>query len=297
MRFDPDMINLESSALLPDTQLTECAECSASISACEHCTGNSTCTQCETGAFTVTVGAEESCYYNFCGTGGVGVNDGTGACDTCTITGCDECVISGGTETCLRCDTGLYLEQDGLTCATPGSGGNLFYYLLPYEGYEMTTDEQTAFGSTSNTYGMTLSNPFFFMQQAFTAMASLHADIFGAFSTVDLTIYVAKGDHYLFGCADGLSADVTAFTDVSDFCTNIATLHKTYAQFNHVSISIVPLSCDLSLSLSTADALVFNDNCVPTDEKPLMHVIDKNFNFNITNEMTISGLEFEAISL
>jgi hypothetical protein len=50
------------------------------------------------------------------------------------------------------------------------------------------------------------------------------ADTLALNEEVTVNVYLGKGNHYLFSCADGYNYDVTALTGVTDFCIEIPTL-------------------------------------------------------------------------
>ena len=56
-------------------------------------------------------------------------------------------------------------------------------------------------------------------------METLKFDTVSTNEHVAATIYIGKGDHYLFTCSAGQNADLSSYTaSVSDFCGSIATL-------------------------------------------------------------------------
>jgi hypothetical protein len=88
----------------------------------------------------------------------------------------------------------------------------------------MSPTDLAAMQSSSQTFGQSLVEPFLFMQQVFNTLQTLYQDSVGAFSSVNVTVYVGSGHHYLFGCASGFNADLSALASLTDFCKQIKTL-------------------------------------------------------------------------
>jgi hypothetical protein len=98
-------------------------------------------------------------------------------------------------------------------------------------------------------------------------LATLKADTIGVYASVAVNVYLGVGDHYLFSCADDYNADVSALSDVTDFCTEIPTLQNVYSPHDSISIVWQPMYCTGDASSGT----VFDDNCVPDGVYPVIH--------------------------
>ena len=98
----------------------------------------------------------------------------------------------------------------------------------------MNQTDLAAMQSLSQTFGQSLVEPFFFMQQVFNTLQTLYQDSVGAFSSVTVTVYVGSGHHYLFGCADGFNADFSSLTSLTDFCRKIKTLKTVYSSLDTI---------------------------------------------------------------
>ena len=65
-----------------------------------------------------------------------------------------------------------------------------------------------------------------------------------AFESVEVTVYLGKGDHYLFECITDYSADVSSYTDYTDFCADIPLLNTiNYSRRDNLRFSYKALDC------------------------------------------------------
>ncbi len=103
----------------------------------------------------------------------------------------------------------------------------------------MTQEQLTAMKSTSSTFGESLAEPFFFLQQAFNTLYTLKADRLNAYETVSVNIYLGKGDHYFFSCSsNNVAVAKKGWAGVTDFCEEIDSLKDVYAQSDAFQIKI-----------------------------------------------------------
>jgi hypothetical protein len=116
--------------------------------------------------------------------------------------------------------------------------------------------------------------------------------------SADVTIYLGKGTHFFFACVDGLSAKVTPSQDVTDFCSEIASLKPAYIRADNIKLTVKPLDCKLNNTAVNTDLQVFRQNCVdfavPNSEKPLVMVNSAFVNFNVTNVAVFEDIRFEG---
>ena len=91
-----------------------------------------------------------------------------------------------------------------------------------------------------------------------------------------MTIYLGKGTHFFFACFDGLSANVTPFQEVTDFCSEIASLKPAYMKADNMKLTVKPLDCKLISDAADSKLQVFKENCVdltaPNAEIPLVMI-------------------------
>ena len=113
-----------------------------------------------------------------------------------------------------------------------------------------------------------------------------------------MTIYLGKGTHFFFACFDGLSANVTPFQEVTDFCSEIASLKPAYMKADNMKLTVKPLDCKLIHDAVDNELQVFKDNCVdltaPNAEKPLVMINSAFVNFNVTNVAVFEDIRFEG---
>ena len=96
----------------------------------------------------------------------------------------------------------------------------------------MNPADLEAMQSLSPTFGQSLVEPFFFMQQVFNTLNTLYQDSVGLFSSVIVTVYVGSGHHYLFQC--GTNADFSLLTQLTDLCKQIETLKTVYQNRDNI---------------------------------------------------------------
>ena len=117
--------------------------------------------------------------------------------------------------------------------------------------------------STSNTFGESLAEPFYFLQQAFNTLFTLKADRLNAYETVSVNIYLSKGDHYFLSCSsNNVAVARKGWAGVTDFCKEIDTLLDVYADSDAFQIKIQPLYCSGAEPSESAQKAVFKANCV-----------------------------------
>jgi hypothetical protein len=56
-----------------------------------------------------------------------------------------------------------------------------------------------------------LTEPFRFITQVFNSLETLKKDQVAPYESISVTVYIGKGDHYLFTCATGFSADLSGY--------------------------------------------------------------------------------------
>ena len=109
-------------------------------------------------------------------------------------------------------------------------------------------------------------------------------------------MHLGKGTHFFFACVDGLSADVSALSDVTDFCGEIDSLKQVYARADNVKLTVKPLDCSLDTAATQASPVTFTENCVDTEavvsEHPTVVINSASVNFNVTNEAVFEDIIF-----
>lgn len=73
----------------------------------------------------------------------------------------------------------------------------------------MDTAELTAANSAD---GGSLDSPFTFIQQALHSLAVTRFDTLNAFTQVDVTIHIGKGNHFFFACVTELHPNLDQYT-------------------------------------------------------------------------------------
>ena len=103
---------------------------------------------------------------------------------------------------------------------------------------------------------------------------------------MDVTIHLGKGEHFFFACFDGLRADVTSLTGVTDFC-EIESLKPAYQKSDNIKITVKPLDC-----ADYSDSEYCVDMAAKEIERPIIQVNSAFVNFNVTNEAVFENIEF-----
>ena len=95
-----------------------------------------------------------------------------------------------------------------------------------------------------------------------------HDSTLGILSEAFVTIYLGKGDHFLFACfGDKIDADMAVINHngaetVTDFCAEIDSLRAVYTISDNIKLTFKPMDCTLSNDIDAADLDVYNDYCV-----------------------------------
>ena len=101
-----------------------------------------------------------------------------------------------------------------------------------------------------------------------------------AYQQVEVTIHMAKGEHFFFACLDDLKPDLSQYTaasTVTDFCTEIPTLKPSYQRADNTLITVKPLDCAIDTTgWSSSAAAALTSSCVDypvaTADKPVVFV-------------------------
>lgn len=138
-------------------------------------------------------------------------------------------------------------------------------FVLSYSGFLMSASDLAKMQSTSDTFGESLSEPFFFISQVHNTINTLKADRLAAYSSVTVNVYLGKGDHFLFDCASGFNADLSGYPagTVTDYCTSIPSLQSVYTALDSVTYNFQPLKC--SMTPPPPETTVFDAYCLNSD--------------------------------
>lgn len=148
---------------------------------------------------------------------------------------------------------------------------------------------------TVTTLGTNVTTPFLFIQEALDAAISYQEQYLNA--SLNVTIYLGSGDHFLFHCDgsedySGVSATLVAY------CTEFGnSLQQRYSLFDNYTVTIKPLYCSLRNLLLMQNSTDFNYTCLATDTlKPVIYVNHANTYFNISGAFTVENVKFSGLN-
>ena len=132
------------------------------------------------------------------------------------------------------------------------------------------------------------------------------------YKLVNVTVYLAPGDYYLFNCFGKFVEDQACElkTPAIDWCGDLGlTLPQEYTRYDNVHYHFVNM-CKRSAeianpssysvlgdkeTMSNFNQATYDALCASSTKNPVFNIMDPYFNFNITGKMTFEGIEFNGI--